>query len=64
MNEQAHSLRAALPDLADQVQGQLINLYNDPTPDRCDRMIRSLSDTATTCARLRAELQRGETPTV
>ena len=64
MNTLAHELRAILPDTGERLNGQLCELHNDPTPDRCEWMIRSLSDAATVCARLRTELQRGEPPTV
>ena len=64
MNAAAQNIRAALPDLGSTLKGQLDALHADATPDRCDYMIRGLSDVATICARLRTELLRGEKPTV
>lgn len=64
MTPLAHQLRACLPDLADRTHGQILELFNDPTPDRCDLMRRALHEVATACARLGSELERGESPTV
>ena len=51
-------LRAQLPDLAERTHGQLLELYNNATPDRCDLMVRALSEVATSCRRLSSELSR------
>ena len=64
MSPLAHNLRACLPDLADRTHDQLRLLFEDPTPDRCDLMVRALHEVETTCRQLCAELLRGESPTV
>lgn len=64
MNTLAHSYCACLPDLADQLTAQLLALRDDPTPDRCDHMVRALHAAQTAVGRLRTELLRGDPPTV
>jgi hypothetical protein len=64
MTPVAHSLRACLPSLADRTHDQLRLLFEDPTPDRCDVMVRALHEVETICRRLCAELLSGEPPTV
>lgn len=60
----AHELRASLPGLAERTEAQLATLHADPTPDRCDLLVRALAEVATTVRRLGVELQRGEPPTI
>ncbi len=64
MNDEAHRHRASLPNLADGIQAKLMTLFQDPTPDRCELMVRELHEVETTCRRLAAELRNGEPPTV
>jgi len=64
MTVKAHELRACLPALSERTQAQLATLYDDPTPDRCDLLVRALHEVATTVRRLGVELARGEPPTV
>lgn len=64
MNALAHQLRACLPELADRTHDQLRHLFEDPSPDRCDWMVRELAEVTTVVRRLQAELLHGEPPTV
>ena len=64
MNVRAHELQACLLPLAERTQEQLQALWSDPTPDRCDLMIRALAEVSTAVRQLCTELQRGEQPTV
>ena len=50
--------RNRLKTLAERTHGQLLELYNNATPDRCDLMVRALSEVATSCRRLSSELSR------
>lgn len=60
----AHQLRASLVELAERTYGQLIELFKDTTPERCDLMARHLHEVTTVCRQLCAELTQGEPPTV
>ncbi|GAB3377141.1 hypothetical protein GCM10027431_32720 [Lysobacter rhizosphaerae] len=60
MNDKAHALRAALPDLAERTQGQLLELFNDATPDRAYIAARAAHEVYTVLVRLGGELERGE----
>jgi hypothetical protein len=64
MTPLAHNLRACLPDLAARTHDQLLALFEDPAPDRCDLMHRALAEVMATVRRLGAEVERGEPPTV
>lgn len=60
----AHELRASLVELAERTYGQLIELFKDTTPERCDLMVRDLHQVSTVCRQLSAELIQGDPPTV
>lgn len=60
----AHELRAGLIELAERTYGQLIELFKDTTPERCDLMVRELHEVSTVCRRLGSELIQGDPPTV
>lgn len=68
-NTQPNSLMllAALPDVADHLQAQLIELYRSPTPERCERMATELEGIRRHVLNIRAALQReaagGQPPT-
>jgi hypothetical protein len=64
MSTTAQAYRDCLPDLADQLAAQLLSLRDNPTPDRCDWMVRTLYAAQTAVRRLRTELQRRQPPTV
>jgi hypothetical protein len=64
MSVLAHELLATLPRLSDRTVEQLTALYKDPTPDRCDLMVRALAEVETVCRRLASELLTGEQPVV
>lgn len=55
-----HALYAqpSLQDLGEKLAGQLRELAARPTLDRCDRMVRELSEASTAVARMRAQLER------
>lgn len=60
MNNRAHELRAALPDLAERTQGQLLELFNDCTPERAFMAARAAGEVYSVLVRLGSELERGE----
>ncbi len=47
-----------LPDIAEGLQAQLIELHKRPSPDRCDRLLANLSGASRTLRTLQAALQR------
>jgi len=47
-----------LPTFAVRTHAQLTELARDPTPDRCDQMIRALAEVSAQVHRLRTELER------
>ena len=64
MNTAAHAYRACLPDLADALAARLTTLRDDPTPDRCEWVIKSLGEAQEVIGRLRVELTREPTQPV
>ena len=60
----AHELRACLVELAERTYAQLIELFKDATPERCDLMVRALHEASTVCRQLGSELTQGDPPTV
>lgn len=64
MNDLAHAIRKRLPDLGEQLQAQMHELYNDTSPDRCEYAYRALHEAMTAVRRLVVEIERGEQPTV
>lgn len=60
----AHELRAILIELAERTSSQLVELFKDTTPERCDLMVRQLHEVSSVCRRLGCELIEGEAPTV
>lgn len=49
-----HDLQA----LATRTHGQLMDLAREPSPERCDLMIRALAEVSCLVARLRTEMER------
>ncbi|WP_111266317.1 hypothetical protein [Marilutibacter maris] len=47
-----------LPDMADGLQAQLIELYKRPSADRCDHMAANLAGAQVTIRKLREAIQR------
>lgn len=64
MNDEAHRLRACLPEAADSIHAKLMALFDDPMQDKCELMVCALHAVETTCRQLAAELRNGETTTV
>ena len=60
----AHELRASLIELGERTYGQLVELFKDTTPERCDLMVRNLHEVSSVCRQLCSELAQGESPTV
>lgn len=60
----AHELRASLIELAERTYSQLVDLFKDTTPERCDVMVRQLHEVSSVCRLLGSELAEGEPPTV
>lgn len=60
MNDRAHRLRATLPDLADRTHGQLLELFNDTTPERAFIAARAAYEVYTLLVSMGSELERGE----
>ena len=59
-------LLGALPDVANHLQAQLLELHKLPTPERCERMATELEGIRRHVLNIRAALQReavGGTPT-
>ncbi len=62
----SYMLLAGLPDIADHLQAQLIELHKRPTPERAERMATELEGIRRHVLNVRAALQReaaGGTPT-
>jgi hypothetical protein len=60
----AHELRASLIELAERTYSQLVELFKDTTPERCDLKVRQLHEVSSVCRRLGSEVTEGESPTV
>lgn len=59
-------LRRSLPEIGEHLAAQLVELYNIPTPERCERMATALEGVKRHTLNLRALLQReaaGGSPT-
>lgn len=58
MNDRAHSLRAALPDLAERTHAQLHELFKDTTPDKAYIAARAAAEVYAALVALGSELER------
>jgi hypothetical protein len=59
-------LRRSLPEIGEHLAAQMVELYNNPTPERCERMATALEGVKRHTLNLRALLQReaaGGSPT-